>query len=140
MTIKSEFETLIVCRDIIDERFEGGWRHWIEKFSMEDDGALSRVSAMSGHDIARAERKVIKLGLRPPIVQADSYIYVDYFIYAFEYCPNKDLGLSLRLPDWLILNKPLISEMSFPEIAARPFETQINPGRPTFDFKKSAIK
>ena len=140
MTIKSEFETLIVCRDIIDERFEGGWRHWIEKFSMEDDGALSRVSAMSGHDIARAQRKVIKLGLRPPIVQADSYIYVDYFIYAFEYCPNKDLGLSLRLPDWLILNKPLISGMSFPEIAALPFETQINPGRPTFDFNKSAIK
>ena len=69
MTIKSEFETLIVCRDIIDERFEGGWRHWIEKFSMEDDGALSRASAMSGHDIARAERRVIKLGLRPPMLR-----------------------------------------------------------------------
>ena len=36
--------------------------------------------------------------------------------------------------------KPLISRMSFSEIAALPFEMQINPSRPTFDFNKSAIK
>ena len=44
-----EFETIIVCRPIIDLRFKGGWAVWLKKFSMEDDGHLSLISAMSWH-------------------------------------------------------------------------------------------
>tara|TARA_B100001093_G_scaffold71005_1_gene61632 strand:- start:697 stop:894 length:198 start_codon:yes stop_codon:yes gene_type:complete len=61
-----EFETIIVCRPIIDLRFKGGWAAWLKKYSMEDDGQLSRISAMSGHNIARTEKKTQKLGLLPP--------------------------------------------------------------------------
>ena len=41
MTIITEFETIIVCRQILELRFKGGWAAWLKKFSMEDDGELS---------------------------------------------------------------------------------------------------
>lgn len=44
MTIHIEFETMIVCRDIIEQRVKGGWNYWLANFSMEDDGELSRIS------------------------------------------------------------------------------------------------
>ena len=103
MTIYSEFETIIVCRPILELRFKGGWAAWLKKFSMEDDGELSRISAMSGHDIARTERKLQKLGLQPPEVTEDAYKYTDYYIYALEYQPHKLIGLTFGSPpNWLI--------------------------------------
>ena len=101
--IISEFETIIVCRPIMELRFKGGWSAWLKKFSMEDDGELSRISAMSGHDIARTERKLQKLGLQPPEVTEDAYKYTDYYVYALEYQPHKLIGLTFGSPpNWLI--------------------------------------
>ena len=119
--IISEFETIIVCRPIMELRFKGGWAAWLKKFSMEDDGEISRISAMSGHDIARTERKLQKLGLQPPEVTEDSYKYTDYYIYAMEYQPHKLMGLTIGSPpDWLIWH-----DLSF----------NINTSaKPTFDF------
>ena len=103
MTIYSEFETIIVCRPILELRFKGGWAAWLKKYSMEDDGELSRISAMSGHDIAKTERKLQKLGLQPPEVTEDAYKYTDYYIYALEYQPHKLIGLTFGSPpNWLI--------------------------------------
>ena len=94
---------IIVCRPILELRFKGGWSAWLKKFSMEDDGELSRISAMSGHDIARTERKLQKLGLQPPEVTEDAYKYTDYYVYALEYQPHKLIGLTFGSPpNWLI--------------------------------------
>ena len=113
MTIGTEFESIIVCRQIIELRFKGGWSEWLRKFSMEDDGELSRISAMSGHDIARSEKRLQKFGLRPPIVAEDTYQYTDYYIYAMEYQPHKLKGINAgSLPNWLIWHNPLIFETS----------------------------
>ena len=136
MTIHIEFESMIVCRDIIEQRVRGGWNYWLENFSMEDDGELSRISAMSGYDIARSEKRAIRQGLNPPIIDSESYSYTDYFIYAFEYQPHKALGLAVKSPNWLIWNDPLIYHMSISEIEKLPVEDQCNPWRPTFDFNK----
>ena len=104
-------------------RFEGGWAAWLKKFSMEDDGELSRISAMSGHDIARTERKLQKLGLQPPEVTEYSYSYTDYYIHAMEYQPHKLLGLKFSSPpDWLIWHDLSLNIKTF--------------ARPTFDFNQ----
>ena len=141
MTVITEFETIIVCRPILELRFKGGWAAWLKKFSMEDDGELSRISAMSGHDIARSERKIQKLGLRPPIVTKDTYQYTDYYIHAFEYQPEKLHGANIgSMPDWLIWNDPLITKMSLFEIEKLPPGTlKTSPGRPTFEFNREAV-
>ena len=141
MTVITEFETIIVCRQILDLKFNGGWEAWLKKFSMEDDGELSRISAMSGHDIARSERKIQKLGLRPPIVTEDTYQYTDYFIYALEYRPEKIHGMTIgSMPNWLIWNEPLWHTMSLFEIEKLPPGTlKTSPARPTFDFNPEAV-
>ena len=94
-------------RENIDCKYDTGCfdtgDEWLKKFSMEDDGELSRISAMSGHDIARTERKLQKLGLQPPEVTEDAYKYTDYYIYALEYQPHKLIGLTFGSPpNWLI--------------------------------------
>ena len=134
--IISEFETIIVCRPIMELRFKGGWAAWLKKFSMEDDGELSRISAMSGHDIARTERKLQKLGLQPPEVTEDSYKYTDYYIYAMEYQPHKLKGINIgSQPNWLIWHNPLIFETSPSYVSNLPAEEiKFNPLRPTWDF------
>lgn len=141
MTVITEFETIIVCRQILDLRFKGGWAVWLKEFSMEDDGELSRISAMSGHDIARTERKIQKLGLRPPVVIEGTYQYTDYYIYGLEYQPHKLQGMNHGSePDWLIWNDPLVSTMSLFEIEKLPLESlKGNPSRPTFDFNPEAV-
>ena len=111
MTIGTEFESIIVCRQIIELGFKGGWSEWLKKYSMEDDGELSRISAMSGHDIARSEKRLQKFGLRPPIVAEDIYQYTDYYIYAMENQPHKLKGINVGSPtNWLIWHNPLIFE------------------------------
>ena len=141
MTIITEFETIIVCRQILELRFKGGWAAWLKKFSMEDDGELSRISAMSGHDIARTERKIQKLGLRPPVVNEDNYQYTDYYIYGLEYQPHKLHGaIHGSEPNWLIWNEPLWHTMSLFEIEKLPPGTlKPSPARPTFDFNPEAV-
>ena len=139
MTIITEFESIIVCRPIVELRFKGGWASWLKKYSMEDDGSLSRISAMSGHDIARTEKKIQKLGLLPPLITNSKYQYRDYYIYAMEYTPNKNPNLTVGYPDWLIWNDPLISKMSLFDIAKLPEGSLVtSPGRPTFDFNTEA--
>jgi hypothetical protein len=140
MTISSEFETIIVCRPIIELRFKGGWATWLKKFSMEDDGELSRISAMSGHDIAGTEKAIQKLGLLPPVIVDNTYQYRDYYIYAMEYSPHSKDNLSIGCPDWLIWNEPLISRMSLFEIEKLPIEMlKTSPARPTFEFNHEAV-
>jgi hypothetical protein len=136
MTIGTEFESIIVCRQIIELRFQGGWSDWLRKFSMEDDGELSRISAMSGYDIAGTEKRIQKFGLRPPVVTASAYEYTDYFIYAMEYCPHALKGIPVGSPpDWLIWHEPLMTKMSLLDISNLPTgEVRYNPSRPTFDF------
>ena len=95
MTIGTEFESIIVCRQIIELRFKGRWSEWLRKFSMEDDGELSRISAMSEYDIARSEKRIHKFGLQPPIVAEDTYQYTDYYIYAMDYQPHKLKGINV---------------------------------------------
>ena len=141
MTITVEFETIIVCRPIIDLRFKGGWAVWLKKFSMEDDGHLSRISAMSGHDIARTEKKIQKLGLLPPEVTQDCYQYRDYFLYTMEYEPYKLHGFEIGSPpDWLQMNQPLITRITASELDRMVEERtiKINPSKPTFDFNHEA--
>lgn len=136
MTIGTEFESIIVCRQIIELRFAGGWSEWLRKFSMEDDGELSRISAMSGHDIASSEKRIQKLGLQPPVVTAGSFQYTDYFIYAMEYRPHEQNGFRVgSSPDWLIWHEPQMNKMSLSEISKLPAEEiKFPPGRTTFDF------
>ena len=135
MTIITEFETIIVCRQILELRFKGGWAAWLKKFSMEDDGELSRISAMSGDDIAGTERKIQELGLLPPEINDTTYQYRDYFIYAMEYNPYEQLNLAPVYPDWLIWNASLMEKMSLFEIDKLPLGTvKGSPARPTFDF------
>jgi hypothetical protein len=141
MSISIEFETIIVCRPIIDLRFKGGWEAWLKKFSIEDDGHLSRISAMSGHDIARTEKKIQKLGLLPPEVTQDCYQYRDYYLYAMEYKPHKlhgfDNGSS---PNWLIWNEPSMAKITASELNRMVEERTIktNPFKPTLDFNHEA--
>lgn len=141
MTIAIEFETIIVCRPIIELRFKGGWKTWLKKFSHEDDGELSRISAMSGHDIASAEKKIQMLGLLAPEVSEDCYQYRDYFLFALEYKPHRSHGFEcVSPPSWLIWNEPLIGKTSASEvwqmIDDRTLKT--NPFKPTFDFNPKA--
>ena len=139
--ITNEFETIIVCRQIIDLRFKGGWAAWLKKFSMEDDGELSRISAMNGHDIARTERKIQKLGLLPPVITEDTYHYTDYYIYALEYQPHRLHGFeAVSLPNWLTWNEPLITKITASELDQMIEERAIrtNPFKPTFDFNHEA--
>lgn len=141
MTVGIEFESIIVCRQIIELRVAGGWSEWLRKFSMEDDGELSRISAMSGHDIARAERRLQKLGLLPPEITEDCYQYRDYFLYAIEYEPHNKHGFAIGSPpDWLQLNQPLINKMSLSELDKQIEERAIKtcPFKPTFDFNQEA--
>jgi len=141
MTISTEFETIIVCKPILELRFKGGWKTWLKKFSMEDDGELSRVSAMSGHDISYLEKKIQKLGLLPPNISEDKFHYRDYFIYSLEYKPHRLRGFqSFTIPDWLIWNEPLMNKMSLFEIDKLPLGSlKTHPARPTFDFNKKAV-
>ena len=136
MTIGTEFESIIVCRQILELRFKGGWSEWLRKFSMEEDGELSRLSAMSGHDIKRSEKRLQKFGLRPPIFAEDTYQYTDYYIYAMEYQPHKLRGINVGSPpNWLIWHEPLMNKMSLSEVSNLPAEDiKFNPSRPTFDF------
>ena len=138
MTIGTEFESIIVCRKIIDLRFKGGWAEWLNKFSMQDDGELSRVSSMSGSEIADIEYEIYKLGLLPPKITKTAYQYRDYFIYAMEYQPHKKYGISIGgSPDWLIWHEPLIQRMSLFEIDKLPIEAFMgSPARPTFSFNR----
>ena len=79
---------------------------------MEDDGALSRVSAMSGPQ-ARAEKKVIKLGLRPPIVEADNYLRRLFYL-----CYTAPIKIRAFIAvTGLVDFNAVDHEMSFPEIA-----------------------
>ena len=142
MTITVEFETIIVCRPIIDFRFKGGWAAWLKKYSMEDDGDLSRISAMSGHDIAGTEKRIQKLGLLPPEVTHDCYQYRDYFLYTMEYQPYKLHGFKIGSPpDWLQMKQHLITKISFSEVEKLIEERAIktNPFKPTFDFNHKAV-
>ena len=91
---------------------------------------------MSGYDIARTEKRVIRRGLRPPTIETENYSYTDYYLYTWEYQPHNAFGLSIKSPSWLIWNDPLIYHMSISEIEALPMERQFNPFRPTFDFRK----
>lgn len=136
MTIGTEFESIIVCRQILELRFKGGWSEWLRKFSMEEDGELSRLSAMSGHDIKRSEKRLQNFGLRPPIVAEDTYQYNDYYIYAMEYQPHKLKGINVGSPpNWLLWHEPLMNKMSLSEVSNLPAEDiKFNPSRPTFDF------
>ena len=136
MTIGTEFESIIVCRKIIELRFKGGWSEWLRKFSMEDDGELSRISAMSGYDIARSEKRIQKFGLQPPTVAEDTYQYNDYYIYAMEYQPHKLKGINVgSQPNWLIWHNPLIFETSPSHVSnLTAEEIKFNPLRPTWDF------
>ena len=77
MTISIEFETIIVYRAIIELRFKGGWKTWLKKYSQEDDGELSRISAMSGHNIAATEKRIQKAGLLAPLMTETTYQYSD---------------------------------------------------------------
>ena len=141
MTITVEFETIIVCRPIIDLRFRGGWAAWLKKFSVEDDGHLSRISAMSGHDIARTEKKIQKLGLLSPEVTQDCYQYRDYYLYAMEYKPHRLYGFEIGSPPaWLQMNRPLITKITASELDRMVEERtiKINPSKPTFDFNNEA--
>ena len=141
MTITVEFETIIVCRPIIDLRFKGGWAAWLKKYSMEDDGDLSRISAMSGHDIARTEKKIQKLGLLSPEVTQDCYQYRDYYLYAMEYKPLRLHGFDRGSPpNWLIWNEPLMAKITASELDRMVEERtiKINPSKPTFDFNNEA--
>ena len=141
MTIGIEFESIIVCRQIIELRVAGGWSEWLRKFSMEDDGELSRISAMSGHDIARAEKKIQKLGLSPPEITTERYQYRDYFLYTMEYEPYKLHGFEIGSPpDWLQMNQPLITKISVSEVNKLVEEREIktDPFKPTFDFNHEA--
>ena len=141
MTITVEFETIIVCRPIIDLRFKGGWVAWLKRYSMEYDGHLSRISAMSGHDIARTEKKIQKLGLLPPEVTQDCYQYRDYFLYTMEYQPYKLHGFKIGSPpDWLQMNQPLITRITASELDLMVEERtiKINPSQPTLDFNHEA--
>ena len=111
MAIGTEFESIIVCRKVTELRFKGEWSEWLKKYSIEDDRVLSRISAMSGHDIARSEKRLQKFGLRPPIVAEDIYQYTDYYIYAMENQPHKLKGINVGSPtNWLIWHNPLIFE------------------------------
>ena len=103
---------------------------------MEDDGDLSRISAMSGHDIARSEKRLQKFGLQHPIITEDTYQYTDYYIYAMEYRPHELNGFPVGSPpDWLIWHEPQMNKMSLSEISKLPDEEiEFPPGRPTFDF------
>ena len=138
--IHTEFESIIVCKEIIDLRFKGGWEHWINKFSMEDDGELSRISAMSGRDLAKTEKTIQKLGLLPPMITETEYNYLDYYIYALEYMPHKKYGVVTgSMPNWLIINEPLMNKMSLFEFEKLPLEQQkFSPVRPTFSFNRKA--
>ena len=140
MTIHTEFESIIVCREIIDLRFKGGWEHWISKFSMEDDGELSRISAMSGADLATTQKTIQKLGLLPPMITESEYIYLDFYIYALEYTPHKSHGVAIgSMPNWLTMHEPLINKMSLFEFEKLPLEQQkFSPSRPTFSFNRKA--
>ena len=136
MTIGTEFESIIVCRQIIELRFKGGWSAWLKKYSMEDDGELSRISAMSGHDIARSEKRLQKFGLRPPMVAEDTYQSTDNYIYAMGYQPHKLKGINIgSQPNWLIWHNTLIFETSPSYVSNLPAEEiRFNPLRPTWDF------
>lgn len=136
MAIYPEFETLIVCRHIIETKFNGGWANWIEKYSMEDDGLLSRVSAMSGSDIARTEKRLLRLGLMCPQTQSGKYQYTDYFIYGFEYKPHEILGLQVGFPSWLEINFPEIVEIGLGGLENLPPEEQGKAFKPSFTFNK----
>ena len=139
MTISTEFETIIVCRPIIELRFKGGWNTWLKKYSQEDDGELSRVSAMSGYDIAATEKRIQELGLLSPLKTKTTYQYRDYFVYGIEHSSHKFHKLALGIPDWLIFNEPLMSRMSLFDIEKLPEGSlKSHPARPTFDFNSEA--
>ena len=141
MTITFEFETIIVCRPVIELRFKGGWTAWLKKYSMEDDGDLSRISAMSGHDITRTEKKIQKLGLLPPEITEDCYQYRDYYLYTLEYKPHRLHGFEAASPpNWLTWNEPLITKITASELDQMIEERTIkaNPSEPTFDFNHEA--
>jgi hypothetical protein len=142
MSISIEFETIIVCRPIIELRFKGGWKTWLKKYSQEDDGELSRISAMSGYDIAAIEKRIQKLGLLAPEMTGDCYQYRDYYLYTLEYKPYRRHGFEFASPpNWLTWNEPLIGKVTVSEvwqmIDDRTLKT--NPFKPTFDFNQEAI-
>ena len=139
MPISPEFETLILCRPILDLRFAGGWDRWIKHFSMEDDGELSRISAMSGQDIAKTERKIQKLGLMGPKVLRGEYQYTDYYIYAFEYQPHLKQGLEARMPVWLDFQNPKIIEIGVSGIENLPPHEQGRAFKPKFFLKEESV-
>ena len=136
MTIGTEFESITVCRQITELRFKGGWSESLKKYSMEDDGELSRISAMRGHDIARSEKRLKKFGQRPPIVAEDTYQYTNYYIYAMEYQPHKLEAINVGSPpNWLIWHNPLIFETSHIYVSNLTVaKIKFNPLRPTLDF------
>lgn len=139
MAISTEFETIIVCRPIIELRFKGGWKKWLKKYSQEDDGELSRISAMSGHDIAATEKRIQKAGLLAPLMTETKYQYRDYFIYGREHSPHQYYKLAVGIPDWLIFNEPLMFRMSLFDIEKLPEGSlKSHPARPTFDFNSEA--
>ena len=108
---------------------------------MEDDGDLSRISAMSGHDIAKTEKKIKKLGLLPPEVTEDCYQYRDYYLYTMEYKPHCLHGFEAASPpNWLIWNEPLMTKITVSELEQMVEERTIktNPSKPTFDFNQEA--
>ena len=48
--------------------------------------------------------------------------------------------LALDIPDWLTINEPLLSKMSYFEIEKMPESTlKSHPTYPTFDFNSEAI-
>ena len=139
MTISIEFETIIVYRAIIELRFKGGWKTWLKKYSQEDDGELSRISAMSGHNIAATEKRIQKAGLLAPLMTETTYQYRDYFVYGREHSPHQYYKLALGIPNWLTINEPLLSKMSNFEIEKLPEGTlKSHPAYPTFDFNSEA--
>ena len=91
---------------------------------------------MSGHDIARSEKRLKKFGLQPPIIAKDTYQYTDYYIYAMEYQPHKLKGINIgSQPNWLIWHIPLIFETSPSYVSNLPAEEiRFNLLRPTWDF------
>ena len=69
-----------------------------------------------------------------------TYQYCDYFINGGEHSSHQHYKLALDIPDWLTINEPLLSKMSYFEIEKLPEGTlKSHPAYPTFDFNSEAI-